>query len=355
MQAIDSATSVRPGEEIDPAAIKEFLRKKIGDITDDIIITQFPGGFSNLTYLITMGNRQMVLRRPPIGAKVKAGHDMGREYRVLQALYPVFPYCPKPLAFTDDISVIGAPFFIMEKLSGIILRKDLPPGLLFSEKQAANLCRTFINLLVDIHDIDVKDAGLDFIGKPAGYVLRQVEGWTGRYRRAKTEDAPDFEIIMDWLKDKMPADTEFPTIVHNDYKLDNVVLDPDMPEKIIGVLDWEMATFGDPLMDLGNCLAYWVQKDDPDEMQVMRTMPTNIDGAMTRQKIVDYYEECTGRSTKQFDFYYCFGLFRLAVIAQQIYFRYFNGITDNKRFAMLISVVKILEKTAIKLIEASAL
>ncbi len=355
MQTIDSAVSVRPGEEIDPAAVKAFLQEHLNDITGDIEITQFPGGYSNLTYLLTLGNRQMVLRRPPIGAKVKTGHDMGREYRVLKALYPVFPYCPKPLAYTDDISVIGYPFFIMEKLSGIILRKDLPQGLSFSPGQMKNLCSKFTDLLVNIHGIDVKKTGLDFIGKPAGYVRRQVEGWTKRYRRAKTQDAPDFEPVMDWLADKMPADTKYPAIVHNDYKLDNVVLDPEMPEKIIGVLDWEMATFGDPLLDLGNCLAYWVEKNDPDEMQVIRTMPTNLEGTMTRQEIVDFYGEKTGRNTEQFDFYYCFGLFRLAVIAQQIYYRYFNGITDNKRFATLIYVVRSLEKTAVKVIEASKL
>ncbi len=355
MNLIDTATNVRPGEEIDPAAVKIFLEKNIKNIAGNITITEFPGGFSNLTYLITIGEKQMVLRRPPIGAKVKAGHDMGREFRVLEALYPVFPYCPKPLIYTDDTSIIGSPFFVMEKISGIILRKDLPTGLLFSENQAEKLCKTFMGLLADIHGIDVKEAGLDFIGKPAGYVRRQVEGWADRCRRAKTDDSPDFRHIMDWLKDKMLEDTDSPTIVHNDYKLDNVVLDPEAPEKIIGVLDWEMATFGDPLMDLGNCLAYWVEKKDPLEMQIMRTMPTNMDGAMTRREIVDLYEERTGRSTEQFDFYYCFGLFRLAVIAQQIYFRYFNGITGNKRFAVLIAIVNSLEKTAIKVIETSGL
>lgn len=352
---IDKAGTVRSGEEIDPVAVQDFLQKKIKNLTGDITITQFPSGFSNLTYLIDMGGRQMVLRRPPIGARVKAGHDMGREYKVLKALYPVFPYCPKPLAYTEDTSIIGAPFFIMEKLSGIILRKDLPKGLSFSKEQAKKLCMTLIDLQADIHAIEVKKAGLDFIGKPAGYVQRQVEGWTHRYRKARTKDAPDCETIMTWLKDKMPRDTDHPTIVHNDYKFDNVVLDPGKPEKIIGVLDWEMATYGDPLMDLGNSLAYWVQKNDPDDLQMMRTLPTNMAGAPTRREILDHYEKRTGRSTRQFDFYYCFGLFRLAVIAQQIYYRYFHKITNNKRFAVLIFAVIGLEKTALKVIESSDL
>jgi len=355
MQAIDKAGTIRPGEEIDPKAVKSFLQEKIEGLSGDITISQFPSGFSNLTYLIDMGGRKMVLRRPPIGAKVKAGHDMGREYKVLKALYPVFPYCPRPLAYTEDTAIIGSPFFVMEKLSGIILRKNLPNGLFFSREQAENLCRALTHLQADIHTIDVKKAGLDFIGKPAGYVKRQVEGWTSRYGKARTRDAPDFEPIMAWLRDKMPADTDQPTIVHNDYKFDNVVLDPDRPEKIIGVLDWEMATYGDPLMDLGNSLAYWVEKNDPDDMQMMRTMPTNMPGALTRREMLDLYEKRTSRSTQQFDFYYCFGLFRLAVIAQQIYFRYFYKITDNKRFAMLIFAVNGLEKTALKVIESSDL
>jgi aminoglycoside phosphotransferase (APT) family kinase protein len=353
MQVTDKAGAIRPGEEIDPKAVKAFLQENIEDLTGDITITQFPSGFSNLTYLIDMGGRQMVLRRPPIGARVKAGHDMGREYKVLIALYPVFPYCPKPLVYTEETSIMGTPFFVMEKLSGIILRKDFPQRLVFSREQAKNLCRALTNLQADIHAIDVKNAGLEFIGKPGGYVQRQVEGWTARYRKAKTDDAPDCEPIMAWLKDKMPEDTVHPTIVHNDYKLDNVVLDPARPEKIIGVLDWEMATYGDPLMDLGNSLAYWVEKNDPETMQRIRSMPTHIPGAMTRQEILDYYEKRTGRSTRQFDFYYCFGLFRLAVIAQQIYYRFFHKITNNKRFAMLIFVVIGLEKAALKVIESS--
>ncbi len=355
MPATDKAVTVRTGEEIDPIAVKEFLQDNIEDLAGDICITQFPSGYSNLTYLVEMGGREMVLRRPPIGAKVKAGHDMGREYKVLKALYPVFPYCPEPLAFTEDTSIIGTPFFIMAKLSGIILRKDLPKGLSFSPKQARNLCRNLTNLQADIHNIDVKSSGLEFIGKPAGYVKRQVEGWSMRYRKAKTDDAPDCETIMTWLKEKMPPDTDHPTIVHNDYKFDNVVLDPDRPEKIIGVLDWEMTTYGDPLLDLGNSLAYWVEENDPDFMQMIRSMPTNMPGALTRQEILNHYENRTGRSTTPFDFYYGFGLFRLAVIAQQIYYRYFHKITDNKRFATLIFAVNTLEKTALKVIESSDL
>ncbi len=355
MEATDRATAVRSGEEIDANAVKTYLKDVITDLRGDIQISQFPSGFSNLTYLITAQDRQMVLRRPPIGANVTAGHDMGREFRVLSALHPVFPRCPRPLAFTEDESLIGAPFFVMEKVSGIILRKDLPASLCFSPDQAETLCKNLVDTLASIHTIDVKAAGLDFIGKPQGYVQRQVEGWSNRYRRAKTADAPDFEAVMGWLAEKMPLDAVHPSMVHNDYKLDNLVLNPEKPEQIIGILDWEMATHGDPLMDLGNSLAYWVEKNDPEEMQMMRTMPTNMEGALTRRKILDRYALKTGRDTGNFDFYYGFGLFRLAVIAQQIYNRYYQGITKNKRFAMLIFGVIALENVAKSVMESSKL
>ena len=353
MDVVDKATRIREGEEVDAHAIGSFLRKNIPDLSGDIKITQFPSGFSNLTYQIQAGNLDMVLRRPPIGAKVDKGHDMEREFNVLAALHPVFPRCPKPLAYCDDPGVIGAPFFVMEKLSGIILRKDLPQGLTLSKDQARMLCENLTDTLVEIHSIDMKATGLDAIGKPKGYVQRQVEGWSGRYRKARTEDAPDFETIMAWLADKMPDDTDSPVMVHNDYKMDNLVLNPDSPDTITGILDWEMATYGDPLMDLGNSLAYWVEENDPEHMQMMRTMPTNLPGALTRQQIVERYGKKTGRDVGQFEYYYCFGLFRLAVIAQQIYNRYFNGLTKNKRFAMLIFGVHALEKEAMAIVDKS--
>ncbi len=355
MQITDKAKKIRPGEEIDLNSVDHFLKKHIKGLKGSLSISQFPSGYSNLTYLLEMGDRQMVLRRPPIGAKVKSGHDMAREYQILKALHPHFSYCPKPLAYSEDNSVIGASFFVMEKMSGIILRKDLPQELNFSRQQAHDLCIKLVDILVDIHSIDVKKAGLDFLGKPDGYVKRQVEGWSNRYGRAKTDDAPGFERVISWLQEKMPPDTVSPTIVHNDYKFDNVVLDKDRPQKIIGILDWEMATFGDPLMDLGNSLAYWIEKTDTEESQMIRTMPTNMEGALTRKEILDYYAKKTGRNTEQFDFYYCFGLFRLAVIAQQIYYRYYHNITKNKRFALLIFAVKILEDKALNLIESSDL
>jgi len=346
---------VRKGEEIDINNLKRFLNDSIHDFDCNIplLVKQFSGGYSNLTYLLTSGDRQMVLRRPPVGANIKSAHDMGREYRILKSLRPVFPYCPEVLVYCEDPSVIGTCFYVMKRISGIILRKELPGDLKLNPQEARSLCEKLLDVHVELHHIDVKSAGLDFIGKPVGYVCRQVDGWSSRYRKAKTDDAPDFETVMAWLKDKQPDDTDSPSLIHNDYKFDNVVLDPENPMNITGVLDWEMATYGDPLMDLGNSLAYWVEKTDPSDFQNIRVMPTTMDGAMTRKELVSRYGNKTGRNMSYFDYYLCFGLFRLAVIAQQIYKRYAQGLTKDSRFGKLIFAVHILEKAALQIIETT--
>ncbi|MDY0131785.1 MAG: phosphotransferase family protein [Desulforegulaceae bacterium] len=351
----DQAVDVRKGEELDHEKIREFLRENVEGIDGDIYVKQFPGGFSNLTYLIESNGKQMVLRRPPKGADIKSAHDMGREYKILTALKPLFPYCPTPLAYTEDLSIMGCPFYIMEKISGIILRKELPKGLDLSSEDAGNLCKKLLDVHVELHSIDVEKNNLSFLGKPQGYVQRQVEGWSRRYVNAKTDDAPGFEKVMEWLNDRQPKDTDSPSIIHNDYKFDNVVLDKDNPMKIIGVLDWEMATYGDPLMDLGSSLGYWIDRNDSDEFKLLKTMPTDIEGALTRNEMIERYGEKTGRNMDNFDFYLCFGTFRLAVIAQQIYKRFFLGYTKDKRFGMLIHAVNILEKLSGKIIDNSKL
>jgi aminoglycoside phosphotransferase (APT) family kinase protein len=355
MDFTDKATLIRQGEGLDQTRIETFLKDAIPGLKGELSILQFPRGYSNLTYHLTIGKNEFVLRRPPFGTKARTAHDMLREYRVLKALHPVFPYCPKPIAYTEDSSIIGSHFYVMERLRGIILRKDPPPGLSFTPKEAKQLCEKLLNVQLELHGIDYKKIGLEDFGKPKGYVNRQVTGWSERYRAAKTDDAPGCEEIIAWIKAKMPADIDKPGIIHNDYRLDNVVLDPYEPMKIIGVLDWEMATVGDPLMDLGNSLAYWVERDDPQELQEIRVMPTNMEGALTRSEILRLYTEKSGRSIDNFDFYYCFGLFRLAVIAQQIYYRYYHGQTKDHRFKRLIFVVHVLEKTAREVIEGSEL
>jgi len=352
---MEETIKVRKGEEIDINNLTNFLIENIHDLdtTNEMTIKQFSGGYSNLTYLLKFGDHEMVLRRPPVGANIKTAHDMKREYSILKYLGPVFNYCPEALVYCEDQSIIGTSFYVMRRIPGIILRKELPKALHFKPEEARKLCEKLLDVHVELHDIDVKSAGLDFIGKPDGYVSRQVNGWSGRYRKAKTDDAPDFETVIKWLDDKQPKDTDSPVLVHNDFKFDNVVLNPKNPMNIIGVLDWEMATYGDPLMDLGNSMAYWVEKNDPDEFQSIRVMPTTMDGALTRDEMICRYGEKTGLNMEYFDYYLCFGLFRLAVIAQQIYKRYYQGLTIDNRFGMLIFAVHILERAALKIINTT--
>lgn len=355
MDNSDQARDIRPGEEFDSAGVEAFLRDSIPELQGRIAIQQFPSGHSNLTYLITFGDREMVLRRPPFGSKAKTAHDMGREYRVLSALQDAYPYCPRTLVYNEDTSIIGCPFYVMERIRGIIVRREFPPGFEDAPEKIESLCRKLVQVHNELHAIDLHKVGLENFGKPIGYIERQVNGWCKRYRAARTPDAPDCEDIMAWLQDKMPPDSDQPAIIHNDFKLDNVVLDPDNPGNIIGVLDWEMAALGDPLMDLGGSLAYWVEKTDPPEMQAIKFMPTDTEGALTRDELVGYYAQLSGRPIDNYDFYYCFGLFRLAVIAQQIYYRFYHGQTRDKRFEALIWGVHALDKTARLNIQKSSL
>ena len=346
MDTIDQATSIRQGEKLDSLKVEAFLRDSIPGLQGEMAIQQFPSGHSNLTYLITLGDHELVLRRPPFGTKAKTAHDMGREYRILSALKDAYPYGPTPLAYTEDTDVLGCPFYVMERIRGTIVRREFPAGLAGSPEKIAGLCRELVQVHHQLHAIDYRQVGLENFGKPAGYVKRQVLGWSQRYRAARTPDAPDCEDIMAWLEEQMPADFPRPAIIHNDFKLDNVVLDKDNPGKIIGVLDWEMATVGDPLMDFGSSLAYWVQEGDPPEMQAIKFMPTDTEGALTRDELVGHYADLAGWAIDNYDFYYCFGLFRLAVIAQQIYYRFYHGQTKDKRFEAMILGVHALEKTA---------
>jgi aminoglycoside phosphotransferase (APT) family kinase protein len=337
MSVMDKAIHVRQGEELDASKVESYLRDTISGLQGDIEIRQFPSGFSNLTYLIKFDNRDLVLRRPPFGKKAKSAHDMLREYRILKSLKPHFRYCPEALSYCEDPAVMDVPFYVMERLKGIILRKDLPEGMALNPGEARTLSENLVKVLFELHTIDYKAAGLGDFGKPEGYVQRQVEGWSKRYRDARTEDAPDCEKVMEWLHVKMPPDTDTPSIIHNDYKLDNAVLNPDNPLEITGILDWEMATLGDPLMDLGNSLAYWVEKNDPQTVQLIRMMPTNLEGMLTRNEQVALYSELTGRKIDNFDY------------------RFFHGQTTDKRFGMLIHAVKVLEGFAVSITEKSDL
>jgi aminoglycoside phosphotransferase (APT) family kinase protein len=369
----DAARPVRPGEEIDAPRLAAWLAEHLPDPPSspgDLTIEQFPGGHSNLTYLLHWGNRELVLRRPPVGSAVKTAHDMGREYRVLSHLGPLYPKAPKRLypkapkglypkapkvfAACDDPAILGAPFYVMERVRGVILRHPhLPPGLDLPPDPMRRLSESLVDGLVELHAVDFRAAGLADFGHPAGYVERQVAGWSGRWQKAKTDDVPDLDRAAAWLAEHLPEERgeAGATLLHNDYKYDNLVLDPDDLPRILAVLDWEMATVGDPLMDLGTSLAYWIDPDDPPAAHHLPTGPTTQPGNLSRAEVALRYAKATGRDISQIHFYYIYGVFKIAVIAQQIYYRYRQGLTKDERFAALGGAVRLLGWTAARAID----
>ncbi|MEZ4224170.1 MAG: phosphotransferase family protein [Polyangiaceae bacterium] len=350
---VDGAGGVRSGEELELEPLCAYLRDQLAEIPKDaeVAVEQFHSGHSNLTYLVRAAGREYVLRRPPFGSKVKSAHDMGREFRVLDKLSRVYPLAPEPLLHCSDASVLGAEFYVMRRLRGIILRKDLPVGLTLSEAEVRKLHQNLVRELARLHALDYRAIGLGDLGKPEGYVERQVRGWTRRYHDAKTDDIPAVPRLAEWLESSRPSESGA-GLIHNDYKLDNVVLDPDEPTRIVGVLDWEMSTVGDPLMDLGTTLSYWVEAGDSDEFQLTRWGPTHLPGSLTRQEIVELYAAESGRDLGSAVFYYAFGLFKTAVVLQQIYYRYAKGLTKDPRFAVLIHGVRVLAARGVEAIES---
>ncbi len=325
------------------------------------VVRQFVGGASNLTYLLRYGGgpdaggRDLILRRPPAGTKAKGAHDMRREHDVQAALAPVFPVVPRMVAYCADPSVIGSEFYVMERIEGTIVRRDVPTELGLDRDGVKRLCNNAVDTLVDLHDVDLDVSGLAQLDRGDGYVRRQVEGWSHRYRRARTEDVGDFEATMAWLETQQPADRPH-VLVHNDFRFDNLVLAPDDPTRIAGVLDWEMATVGDPLMDLACALAYWVQADDHPAFLAMRLQPTHTPGMLTRAEVIDRYAEARGLvvTPEQWRFYEVFGAFRLAVIAQQIYHRFHHRQTTNPAYREFREVVRFLDSRCTALVGATA-
>jgi aminoglycoside phosphotransferase (APT) family kinase protein len=331
---LDRAAAIRPGEELDLASLESYLRRSFPEENGALEVRQFPSGHSNLTYSLTLGDRELVLRRPPFGSKVKSAHDMSREFRVLAKLHAVYPPAPEVLVYCDDDSVLGAPFYIMQPIHGIILRKHLPSGLDFPPEKARQVNKSLIDNLVFLHRIDYVAAGLADLGKPEGYLERQVRGWIERYHNSKTHDYPEVEKISSWMQQYIPA-TQSVSLVHNDYKFDNVVLDATDITKIVGVLDWEMCTIGDSLTDLGMTLAYWVESSDPEELKQNLSDVTTYPGSFTRTQVVEHYAGQTACDTAEIPFYLAFARFKLAVIVQQIFYRYHQGLTKDARFAAL--------------------
>ena len=338
---IDATKAPREGEELPIAELEAYLKAHVPELSGSITVEQFPKGHSNLTYLLKAGENELVLRRPPFGAKIKSGHDMGREFKVLSGLYPVFDRVPKPWAFCEDESVLGAPFYIMERKRGIILRQGVGAQDGLHEELMNKLSCSLIDTLADVHNIDIHEADLDNLGKPEGYVARQVTGWTKRYHAAQTDDVPVVEEVAAWLASNMPPEAGA-ALIHNDYKYDNVVLNPDDWSQIISILDWEMATVGDPLMDLGTTLGYWIQEDDPDPLKMLPIGPTHLPGNLSRQEFVERYSKRTGRNVDHVLFYYAYALFKIGVIVQQIYARFAKGLTQDPRFAIMGKAMEML-------------
>lgn len=355
MSGIEGADSVRDEDSFDVDAVVEWLRAQGESIEGDVAVLQFGGGASNLTYSIRStgpgAGRDLILRRPPSGRKAKGAHDMGREFRIQDALKEPFGLVPTMIGLCLDEGVIGSEFYVMERIDGIIPRRDLPPEVALTEEQTRALCRNALDTLVALHRVDVTAPDLAALGKGTGYVGRQVSGWSTRYRNAITDDAPDLDAVMAWLDANQPEDVGN-CLIHNDFRFDNLVLDRDDPTRVVGVLDWEMATLGDPLMDLGGTLAYWVQADDDEFMQLFRRQPTHLPGMLTRAEVVAYYGEATGLTVTpdQWRFYEVFGLFRLAVIAQQIYYRYFHKQTTNESYAIFGPAVQQLGARCLRLV-----
>jgi aminoglycoside phosphotransferase (APT) family kinase protein len=357
---LDQPSTIRDGEELDVERLSAYCAANIPDFTGELTVQQFPSGFSNLTYMLeaTVGDvrKQFVLRRPPFGANIKSAHDMEREFKVLRALRTAQMQVPEALVYCKEQDVLGAPFYVMERVEGVILRAKQPEGGVdLSAPVMARLSTLLVDNLAALHNTDITSSpDLQTLGKPDGYTRRQVEGWIQRYERARTDTIVGMERAAKWLAANIPdgktdgmtnaktdgsanAGRNAATLIHNDYKYDNIVFSPDMAS-IRAVLDWEMATIGDPLMDLGTTLGYWAEENDPEPLKMFGL--TRLPGNLNREDVVARYAAQTGRDVSNIVFYYVFGLYKIGVIAQQIYSRFKQGYTHDPRFASLIFVIQ---------------
>jgi aminoglycoside phosphotransferase (APT) family kinase protein len=329
MAARSETIAMRDGEKIAAGALQDYLAGKLDAAESGVTLEQFPNGHSNLTYLLRAGGREYVLRRPPLGPVAPKAHDMVREYHVLRAVHPHFPPAPRPYLVCEDPAVLGAPFFIMERRRGVVLREEIPPEIAELSDHPRRIGEAFLDTMVQLHAIDVSADDIRALGKPEGYVERQVRGWADRWERAKTEDIPEMDGVVRWLAARIPPPLA-PSIIHNDYKLDNVLL--GAADRVEAVLDWEMATIGDPLSDLGLTLCYWTWATDPEVRAAGIPALTARCGWHTRDELVSRYAERTGRDVTHAGYYEVLGVFKLAVIIQQIYCRFHRGQTQDERF-----------------------
>lgn len=350
---LDQPINTRPGEELDVQKLQAYLRDKVSGFDKKISIKQFPGGYSNLTYFIEAGEHEYVLRRPPFGANIKSAHDMEREFLVLTKLGKSgFTKVPEAIHLCVDENVMGVKFYLMKRVRGVILRNRLPKDVIMNADSFRALSKATIDQLVKLHQLDIHTSGLDALGKPDGYIQRQVEGWIKRYYNAQTDDITSMKEVAEWMQKNIPTSLHT-SFIHNDFKYDNLVLNPTDLTDIIAILDWEMATVGDPLMDLGTTLAYWAEPNDPDSLKPFNL--TWMPGNFTRNEVVSYYQQQSGVPVDHIVFYYAFGAFKVAVICQQIYYRFKQGLTKDSRFASLIHVINACGENARKAIERNTI
>jgi aminoglycoside phosphotransferase (APT) family kinase protein len=345
MSDVPDTIPVRPDEHFDELALAAYLRGKITGADQPLTVRQFGGGAANLTYLLDYGSHQYVLRRPPLGPIAPSAHDMGREFRVLSVLYQAFPLAPRAFVFCEDTGLIGAPFFVMERREGVVVRRSIPDIYAPIPDAPARMSAALVDALAEFHAVDYAALGLETLGKPTGFIERQIEGWYGRWHKAKVEDLPDMDAVYGWLKAHVPP-VSTPTLVHNDYKLDNVMLAADDPGRMIAIFDWDMCTLGDPLADLGALLTYWIEPDDAPYMQMTAMMPVGDSRFLKRDDLIQRYAVKSGRDVSHIRFYHTLGLYRLVVICAQIFIRYKRGQTQDQRFAAFEAMIPLLAQAA---------
>lgn len=341
---IDAAGDIRPDERFDEARLRAYLASRDPALGGSFEVQQFRGGHANLTYLLRYADRELVLRRPPLGPVAPKSHDMAREYRALHALAPVYQPSPRPVLLCEDPDVIGAVFFLMERRQGVVVRASWPEELGDVPDVRRRMSESLVDALADLHLVDVKRPDVAALGKPEGFVQRQVSGWYDRWQRAKTRDIPAMDELCSFLTERIPAPVAV-SVLHNDWKLDNAMFDAADPGKLVAVFDWDMTTLGDPLVDLGTLLSYWGEAGDANARGTGGNV-TTLRGFLTRAQIAERYARRTGFDVSAVPFYETFGLFKTAVVIEQIYVRFVRGQTKDERFGALGPVVPMLADLA---------
>ena len=325
---------VRKDEQLDLESLRQYLKNILKLEFNNLTSLQFSGGHANLTYLLKLDEREYVLRRPPLGPVAPSSHDMYREHRVQSSLNTLFPLAPKSLYFCDEETIIGSKFHIIERRNGFVIRKQFEPYISPTKDNLRKISFKIIDVLSDLHKINPDEVGLGDLGKPDGFVLRQLNGWEERWKKSteETDLNSKFDKLIGYLRSTLPQ-PQTVTILHNDFKLDNIMWSNEDPFDPIAVFDWDMCTRGDPLMDLGHMLNYWIDETDNEDCKLITSMPVDKILYPTRKEIVDYYSKKTGFNVKNINWYYAFGAFKLAVILQQIFYRYQKGQTQDERFS----------------------